>query len=348
MPHCKALYNHAFFDINVGFKTCCTAKSHKNFNIYDYSFDDFYNSDYVNEVRESMKTGWHPNCSMCKISEENKIASNRMFHNYIHHSELEGVIDYVDIKLSNRCNLACRMCNQGDSNKWGKVLGTDQKEKRIPVEIFEKLPLQEVKKISYLGGEPLLTDEIDYILDKCIEHDIKLHIVSNITFFPKKRLLEKIKKLSYLHVSMSIDSFNSVNDYIRQGSDIKTIKKVYNQWLEMPKNIRLSINTVVQAYNIHCIHEIKQIAIKDKLFVNWLPVEGLGYLNQGTKEFRLNALPPEYVDKIKNQHNELFFKDYVFDHKLFEKLKQTTKHQDQLFNTNIGNYIPELAYYLNK
>jgi hypothetical protein len=77
-------------------------------------------------------------------------------------------------------------------------------------------------------------------------------------------------------------------------------------------------------------------------------MEGLGFLNQGTDEFKLNALPPEYVDEIKNQHNEMFFKDYKFDPTLFEKLKQTTKYQDQLFNRNINDYIPRLAYHLNK
>ena len=348
MPYCKALYNHIFFDINTGFKTCCTALPLKNFSIHENSFEDFYNSDYYNEVRETMKTDWHPNCSMCKTNEDKGMNSNRMFHNYIHHSEPEGTIDYIDFRFSNQCNLACRMCNPGDSSKIGEVLGLEQKEKRIPVEVFEKLPLTNIKKISYLGGEPFLTKEIDYVIDKCLEHDIKLSVTSNITFFPKKRLIEKLKKLSHFHIAMSIDAFNPVNDYIRQGSNIQKIKEVYNKWLEMPKNVRLSINTVVQAYNVHCLHEIKELGIKDKMFVNWLPVKGLGFLNQGVAEFGLNALPPEYVNEIKNQHNEIFFKDYKFDPMLFEKLKQTTKYQDQLFNKNINNYIPRLAYYLNK
>lgn len=348
MPYCKALYNHAFFDINAEFKTCCTAISLENFSINDYTFDEFYNSDYVNEVRETMKTCWHPNCSMCQKHEEKQITSNRLLHNHVHHSKTEGVIDYVDIRFSNKCNLACRMCNMHDSSKWSKILKINQKEKRIPIEAFEKLPLHEVKKISYLGGEPFLTNEFEYLVDLCLENNIKLRISSNITFFPKKSLLEKIKKLSYFHISMSIDAFDSVNDYIRQGSNIKIIKQVYNQWQEMPKNVTSSINTVVQAYNIHCIHKIKEIGVKDRLFVNWLTVDGYGYLNKGTEEFGLNALPPEYVEEIKNQHNQTFLKDYVFDPDLFEKLKKTTKHQDQLFNTDIGNYIPRLAYYLNK
>jgi molybdenum cofactor biosynthesis enzyme MoaA len=347
MPHCKALYNHAFFDINAGYKTCCNAKPLKNFSTNDYTFDEFYNSDYVNEVRETMKTGWHPNCSLCKMCEDNGITSNRTLHNYLHHPKTaEGVIDYVNVKFSNKCNLACRMCNTGDSSKWGKILNLSENQKSIPIEIFEQLPLQNVKKIAYIGGETLLTDEMDYILDKCIEYDLTLHITTNATFFPKARLLEKIKKISKLYLVMSIDAFNSVNDYIRQGSDIEVVKKVYDKWHSMPKkNITLSINTVVQAYNIHCIHEIKEIAIRDKMFVDWLPVEGNGYLNQGTKEFKLNALPPAYIDEIRNEHNQIFLKDYAFDPGLFEKLKKTTKHQDQLFKTDIGDYIPRLAYY---
>jgi organic radical activating enzyme len=341
MPYCKALYNHIFFDINAGYKTCCNARPLKTFSIYDYTFEEFYNSDYFNEVRKTMETDWHPNCSMCKHNEDRGVASNRTIHNYIHHKSPQGTIDYIDFRFSNKCNLTCRMCNPNDSSKWGEVLEEEQRFKSIGTEMLEALPLQDVKKLSYLGGEPFLTKEIDYVIDKCLENNIKLHMVCNVTFFPKQKIIEKLKSLPYVHLAMSIDAYNSLNDYIRQGSNIETVKSVYKKWIELKENINLSINTVVQAYNVHCLGEIKNLGIKDKLFVNYLPVTGI-------PEFSLNALPPEYVDEIKNQSNERFFIGYKFDTKLFEKLKQTTRYHDRLFNTDLKQYNPLLAEYLDK
>lgn len=100
----------------------------------DFNLKEYWNSDYMNEVRHNLIDGVKINqCKNCWKMEDNEIVSLR--HNRITDlMELEstqrnirqflddGKIDFripiIELKLSNVCNFKCRMCWPKDSSKW--------------------------------------------------------------------------------------------------------------------------------------------------------------------------------------------------------------------------------------
>ena len=112
--------------------------------------------------------------------------------------DLQGKNDihYVDLRITNKCNLRCRMCVPQSSI----LLARDMKElgynvspeelRNAPAKDFDSLiselgPKLDNLKIVYLaGGEPSIMDEqymfIDYLIEKDLAKNIKLYCTSNI------------------------------------------------------------------------------------------------------------------------------------------------------------------------
>lgn len=120
-------------------KLCCRAqppKNGKNPNVKDEDFNlkDYWHSEYMNEIRDSLITGEkHHQCKNCWKMEDNNIVSLRMnrltdlmetpstrnaVEKYLVDREVDFKIPLIELKLSNVCNFKCRMCWPKDSSKW--------------------------------------------------------------------------------------------------------------------------------------------------------------------------------------------------------------------------------------
>ena len=120
-------------------KLCCRGQppaKGKNPKVTDDGFDlkEYWNSDYMNSVRDSLIAGDKINqCKNCWKMEDNDIVSLR--HNriadlmelkstqqnikqYMETKEIDFRIPIIELKLSNVCNFKCRMCWPKDSSKW--------------------------------------------------------------------------------------------------------------------------------------------------------------------------------------------------------------------------------------
>ena len=149
------------------------------------------------------------------------------------------------IYLSNRCNLDCRYCyvavNQGEPHYlcFGQI--------KDAVDRFLNMPSQAEKKISFLGGEPLLRwgvleESIRYARNLA-ESSIIIQIFTNGTELSRERfdfLMEHD-----VEVTLSLDGPQEINDlnrpfYRRSGSPFKkTMEKIKS----FPKS-RLGVNMV--------------------------------------------------------------------------------------------------------
>ena len=131
----------------------------------------------------------HTGCADCINAEKNGMHSYRQYFDDIVRDEnilvdLQGKNDiyYVDLRITNKCNLRCRMCVPQSSI----LLARDMKElgynvspeelRNAPAKDFDSLiselgPKLDNLKIVYLaGGEPSIMDEqymfIDYLIEK--------------------------------------------------------------------------------------------------------------------------------------------------------------------------------------
>ena len=107
-------------------------------NVNKNSIDEWLNSDYLSQVRESFsKDERHPGCSECWKKEDVGFISMR--HRTAREYEILKIdteqkqIKNVEIALGNLCNLKCLMCNEQDSSSFlaeNKQLGINLVEQK--------------------------------------------------------------------------------------------------------------------------------------------------------------------------------------------------------------------------
>ena len=110
-------------------------KDFQTFHNTDYNLDRIMNSDLFRDVRMQMLNGEEPRvCSKCYKYESMGNQSKRTIElerldysleDAIVDTKYDGYIDnidfeFIELRLGNHCNLACRSCNPYSSTKWIK------------------------------------------------------------------------------------------------------------------------------------------------------------------------------------------------------------------------------------
>ena len=155
----------------------------------------------LRRVRKELSNGiWPSACENCKSAEENGVASVRT----IWHKELPVVpmvdsvnpldIKYLDLTFGTKCNSKCMTCNLDLSDFWEEEYlvhfpGYHIRNERvsIPIDTAKKLidSFPNVERISFVGGEPTISDEhfefLKMLIEKGTSKNINLSYVTNLT-----------------------------------------------------------------------------------------------------------------------------------------------------------------------
>ena len=371
MPACKMLDNHMCITVSGMWRPCCRFDENvqpwaERMKVKEHSFEQYKNSAFYKDIIDSNKTGWHDGCKGCKVAEETGNKSTRLvFDDML--SGNPSQLEYIEISLSNECNLACKMCGPWASSTWSKIVNSNTDiigdYRHVPKfqldadieQVFGNVDLTHLKQIKLLGGEPFITpqtwDLLKFLDKKDLLKNIKLMTNTNTTFFPKKMIpyLEKFKTLS---IALSLDGIYDINDYVRYKSKWSTVEEVLDKWTEFFANRHdkngLKITSCINAYNVHQLPEILEFAKSKKMDL-------LFNIINGPKELRLDALPQEYVSEIKHIfqfHDTLnsvykYFEAHKSKSNLVEMLKDYTKRMDSITGMDLKNYNHSLAKHLD-
>jgi len=154
----------------------------------------------------------------------------------------------MHIDLGNFCNLACKMCNPRASStiasqqvQWGiessrQYLGTDWTRNQAVWDSFKQqlLDLSGLNNIHFMGGETLLTDRFEDLVDFMIEQErfeVCFSFVTNGTVF-KPKLINKLQRFRRVGIEVSIETMDEHNAYQRQGTDTDLVLKNIDRYLE--------------------------------------------------------------------------------------------------------------------
>lgn len=190
----------------------------------------------LKKIRNDLSKGiWPLACQNCKIAEDSNVASMRMIWNdAIPDAPLTETIDPVDVKyldltFSTKCNSKCMTCNMDLSDFWEEEYQVHYPEAinrnannrvSITTETAQKLidTFPNVERISLIGGEPTISDEhvafLKMLIDNGRSKNIGLSYVTNLTGVTDD-LLALWEHFKTVHLSVSIDGFDKVNEYIR-------------------------------------------------------------------------------------------------------------------------------------
>lgn len=293
--HCPKTYNSLYF--NTGNITqCCMQTDIDNFKVDWTDVSDlntyYKNHNIFNEVRESLDNGIrHKLCENCWIAED-KYNHSWRFDDI--RKETTPSIKFVDIRLSNKCNLQCKMCQPQETDQLVK-LGLELKSKGIHTPLVENMPskvpdqsklfelildLPDLEKIRFAGGEPFIMPEVEEFLVKLVElgkTDLEIEFITNVTS-AKPRILNALEKFKTSWLCCSIDGIKDTLEYQRYPSKWNTIEKNFIKFYNSKCNV--SINPCVGILNYLDIHNFFDWANQfPKAMVHYNEVENFNFMN---------------------------------------------------------------------
>lgn len=211
------------------------------------------------EIRKNAKQNMQKNidvsgCQICYNKEKNKILSNRNLYNSEKNFTIKTLPTKLDLDFSNLCNLKCIMCNSSRSSQWAK----DEKLHLLTngVVSISKNNIDDIcfisKDLEHLtlqGGEPTLIPEFlyyfDYLKKNKIIQNINLQLITNLTNLNAK-FFNFLKYFKSVKVSVSIDAYGQVNDFIRFPSNFEQLEKNLINLCDNFENVQVEILNSIQ------------------------------------------------------------------------------------------------------
>lgn len=244
------------------------------------------------KLQDSFLNGEMPEgCSTCWTREEHSSRSLRTDTNTVFAKEimtktvLNRNLKFLEHKASNVCNLSCRMCGQFSSSKWyeiNKKLSTPENWEIInsPIKFeyskWSNIDLENITYLKLMGGEPLYQKEslelLRYIQKTGRIHEITIFLITNCTIKLSEELKDILQQAQGVVVTLSIDAFGSLNDYIRSDSDWNYVKEVLDDYIlfrNENKNIVLNVNTTVIVYNINMLTPLVDFCNKNMILYSF-------------------------------------------------------------------------------
>ncbi len=385
---CPLLFQHLATHPHGGVTHCCVA-DHRNalsssrdgdrfYNLNRDTVHDTMNSESYKKARLEVLDGKKPKaCLRCFAEEAKGIKSKRIdeIRNYPEYTievarevtdstgYMKDVqLDFVELRLGNTCNVACRTCNPASSSKWRNDYDKLQSATTFQLTEYNTMkgfrwPEREgfwedllqhcdnVKTFYINGGEPMLIKEHFAFLERLVElgkTDIKLWYNINMTIMNEK-VIELWRKFDHVKISCSIDDLGDRNHYIRYPTKWNDVEK---NFLRLKKeNFEMDITQTVSWMNYSTLGDFYNFFTKKHgIYVYHNMVYDPAILSPA-------VLPKTMRDEI---HKE-FIK--VFDTKRAEDLIsmfstpdnesqwknaiEYTNKLDNIRNQDIGDYLPE-------
>lgn len=385
---CPLLFQHLATHPHGGVTHCCVA-DHRNslsssrdgdrfYNLNRDTVFDTMNSESYKKARLEVLDGKKPRACMRCYSEEAKgMASKRTeeIKNYPEYTvevardatDSDGFmkdvqLEFVELRLGNVCNVACRTCNPASSSKWRNDYDALQKKTTFKLTTYDTMEgfrwperdgfwedllqhCDRVKTFYINGGEPTLIKEHFRFLERLVElgkTDIKLWYNINMTNMNDK-VIDLWKKFDHVKVSCSIDDLGDRNHYIRYPTKWNDVEK---NFLRLKKEgFEIDVTQTVSWMNYSTLGDFYNFFHRQHgVWVHHNYVYDPDILSPA-------VLPKEMRDKIHNKFSNVFddWKLQEFK-KMFggpdrkekwEKAKEYTRNLDEIRKQNILDFLPE-------
>lgn len=224
----------------------------------------------------------------------------------------------LDLKLSNLCNLKCRICTPFLSSQWIKEIKDleirdmgdvnsftgNSREKFLENHENEEILKSWAPTIDYMefyGGEPLMQQEHDRILKIIYNHgtpsNTGLYYNTNSSIF-KESLFETWKPFKEVVINFSIDDIGERFEYERKNAkwseSLENIKRYQDYSKQYGVNMEIRIYATVGILNVFYLkeffEEIKKLGVKIVLNMVHYP-----------HHYAITILPTEVKDIIKTK-----------------------------------------------
>lgn len=280
--YCPRIANGIAFTPNRDYDVCGVRdlNGSSQLSIFTTSPSQFRESNYVNELQETMSRGqWPRGCEHCRWVEHVGLTSVRQ-------SVLSFEKKLVHINSSNICDSDCVMCGP----RWSTTIANRLAKHPDPTRSFFTLgnegndpwtddksyahmvdACREADEINIVGGEPFLDKRIWKMLDAAASPNQTLKFVTNGNTFPNESQIEIIRKYRQLKLTFSIDATGLTYEWIRQGLSWRTVMHNLLLAMKLP-NTQVSVSAVVQAHNVLDLSRLYQTFESSRIRVSFEPL----------------------------------------------------------------------------
>ena len=369
---CMLPFMHIYGSAGGDLVPCCEAQE-VPLNNPGESAEQSWNNDNYRELRRALSNNERPErCDVCWHNEDSGIVSNRQqwekdnwqtFGDVISVNEDYSVNNkplWLELKVSNFCNLKCIMCSTHSSYKRVADLDiiskytTDGYETRLlrPTTLFETLNQwpdlwQHVHTLQFTGGEPIINKE-HYDLLAGIPQEyrkqIKLRYASNLSYIKFKQydLIKIWSEFQHVNIKVSMDGVGDVYNYIRQDGDWDT---VYANMLALNgiDSIDVAAGITVQAHNIYQMPEFydfwKESPV-DLKFITANILQTPKYLSPAVWQDEYRTAIIEKLRGAESRHPEMdrfatYMENNTKEYMIYARMRKYTRDIENRYNPEV-------------
>jgi sulfatase maturation enzyme AslB (radical SAM superfamily) len=263
---CSAFWHHINIRNDNRIFPCCRFKTplEKKFNgnIEEVIFSEEYQL-----LREkSLNSEFIEGCEKCYYEEKNNKKSLRQKFNEEYTTD-EVSLEFLEIGFDNICNLTCDGCWDEFSSAWS-IKNNPTLQKKLHFKSIDEITIvpTTIKKVLFLGGEPLMTNRHDRFLNLIeFPNNVELIYNTNGTFLLDQTLITKLKSFKQVTFILSIDGYKELNEKVRSGSKWEDIINFINQINQL--DFKLEVNSVIHLNNWHGFIDLEKFI--ESLNVKW-------------------------------------------------------------------------------
>jgi len=367
---CSVLWNHQMIDTAGNVKPCCRFRMHGTQNsLHKNTLTEIFNSKFMQRLRHDAKNGINIlGCQRCYEEQDGGKKSLRERMNS-HETATDIDIDnpnitYLELAISNNCNLMCRICSSKFSHKLydeeltylGESASTVKHTKSNISCAYESL--HNLKYIKFTGGEPLIIKEHWELLEHAIEKDYAKNIIlnysTNCTIWPKKKIIDIWKHFKKIELAVSLDSImDAENEYQRYLTDQSKVIHNIKKYVELSTtflNMRVIGRPTISIMNVLHAPETIEWLESNKIKTN--PTHLTDPEHQS-----ITVLPLKYKNLIKNKYDSFSYSNdkirdncnyilnYMFSQDNSDLIKEFKKHTAFLDSQRNQSFIKTYPYF---
>jgi MoaA/NifB/PqqE/SkfB family radical SAM enzyme len=263
-------------------KPCCVFTNFDEPVIYgqDKTILESINTNQFKDLRDKLNKGeYHKGCSNCFNGRTNyRTDINQLFETqsdildeYTKFLNLEtSEVNYIDMRISNKCNFKCIMCCDMYSSAWEvdlkKIYSGYSSVSNVELSKNWQNHFKEItKKIKFIyfsGGEPFIMDETFELIDLLGEDSKETSIFVNTNLstltYKDRFVLDYFKNFKRVIFHISCDGFGDIGEYIRFGFKTDKIKNNITKLIKFigeHKHIDYDITYSISIINVDNLFE---------------------------------------------------------------------------------------------
>jgi len=306
---CYAPFSSMFFSRHGLVAPCYATYNENSSHISNNSIKDIWFSGSINEIRKQHSTcDLSISCGFCENLLNSASYKTALINKYEHYAFSKSKYPKImEFELSNKCNLACIMCDANLSSSIEKKEKNEITENKFYKEkFFEELKefIPHLQLAEFTGGDPFMIEEYYRIWDMIVELNpkCKILITTNANTM-NPRIEELMNKHKNLNFNISIDSLEKENyEKIRVNGNFDYAIKNIQKFINYCKKNKTHLNILVcpLSKNAHELGDFVNFANKNKICVYYHTVIK-------PKELSLKYLAKDELIRIINNLNTYNF-----------------------------------------